>query len=404
MLSIPEAFALMMPGFAPLGREDVPLLEAVGRIAAADVYAPRDLPGFDHSAMDGYAVRLAEIEVGRPLPVSAEIRAGGQSQPLAAGTAARIFTGAPLPGGADTVVIQENARASGGGIAFAALPARGANVRTRGYDVKAGEVIVRAGGPLAPGEIAILAASGCRMVAVQRRPRVAILPTGDELRALGAPLPPYAIYESNTYGLAAAIAQLGCIAEPQPIARDQLDELRLRLRAALEADVLLTIGGVSVGEYDFVARALRELGVAIEFHKVAIKPGKPLLFGRYGERPIVGLPGNPISALVVFEVFVQPCLQRMLGHARPYPELLSVTLAEDFGHAPGRTEFLRGQLRRQGDLIVAHLHRRQDSGAMSSLLGQPALVIVPAEAARVEAGTKLPALVRGLPGRADCPY
>jgi molybdopterin molybdotransferase len=404
MLSIPEAFEVMMPRFAPLGSEDVPLLQAVGRVAASDVIARLDLPGFDHSAMDGYAVRLADVRAGVPLPVTTEIRAGGRPQPLGERGVARIFTGAPMPPDADTVVIQENARLADGAATFEALPQPGSNVRIRGYEYKRGDLFVRAGAWLGPGEIALLAAQGCSHVAVQRRPRVAILPTGDELRPLSGPFVPYTIVDSNTYGLAAAIQQTGCIAEPLPVARDRLDELRERLRVGLQADVLVTIGGVSVGDYDLVGQALRDAGVQIGFHKVAIKPGKPLLFGLHGARPVIGLPGNPVSALVVFEVFVRPCLQRMLGYAEPYPELLDVVLADDYRHARGRTEFVRAHLERHGPGWSARLHPRQDSGAMSSLLGQAALVILPGGIEQFAAGARLQALVTGLPRRASCPY
>jgi molybdopterin molybdotransferase len=404
MLSIPEAFEMMMASFAPLGSEDVSLLQAVGRVAASDVTARFDLPGFDHSAMDGYAVRLAAVRSGVSLPVTNEIRAGGRPQPLGPTGIARIFTGAPLPPDADTVVIQEHAQLAGGGVTFTALPAQGANVRTRGYDYKRGDRIVGTGTWLGPGEIALLAAQGCSHVAVYRRPRVAILPTGDELRPLNAPFEPYTIVDSNTYGLAAAIEQAGCLAEPLPVARDRLDELRERLRVGLQADVLLTIGGVSVGEYDLVGQALRDAGVRIGFHKLAIKPGKPLLFGQHGQRPVIGLPGNPVSALVVFEVFVRPCLQRMLGHAQPYPELLDVVLGDDYRHAHGRTEFVRAHLERHGAGWLARLHPRQDSGAMSSLLGQAALVVLPGGIEQFAAGARLQALVQGLPRRASCPY
>jgi molybdopterin molybdotransferase len=404
MLSIHEALALMLARFAPLEGERAALLDATDRVLAQDVFAQLDLPEFDHSAMDGYAVRHAELTNGATLPVQNEIRAGAVPESLASGHVARIFTGAPLPRGADTVVMQENTQPVAGGVLIKELPKVGSHLRVRGSEFAAGSLLLRAGSALGPAEIGLLAAQGCSDVEVHRRPRVAILPTGDELRALGAASRPFSIVDSNSYALAAALTRVGCSAQHLGIARDALDDLAPRIELGLKADLLLTLGGVSVGDYDLVSPALRAAGVALDFHKVAIKPGKPLLFGQRAGVPVVGLPGNPVSALVIFEVFVRPCLYRMQGHRELFPELLEVALAEPYKHALGRSEFLRARLRRAGSGFRAHLHPNQSSGALSSFSEQTALAILPGSRERFASGERVQALQLGLPRRIDAPY
>jgi molybdopterin molybdotransferase len=368
------------------------------------LFAQHALPEFDHSAMDGYAVRAAEVRAGASLPVVGEVRAGGLPEALASGAAMRIFTGAPLPPGADTVVIQENTERTGEQLLISQAPKLGANVRARGSECPRGALLLEAGALLGPGELGLLAAQGCSQAQVYRRPRVAILPTGDELRSLGAPARPYSIVDSNTYALAAALTQAGCEPVPLPITPDRDDVLDERIRAGLSADLLLTVGGVSVGAYDLVAEALKRAGVQIGFHKVAIKPGKPLLFGVRESARVIGLPGNPVSALVVFEIFVWPCLQRMSGSSAPFRELVEVELAESYQHAPGRTEFVRARVQREGGRWIGRLHAQQGSGALSSMAWASALVILPAEVAQFSAGQRLEALLLVPPRRSDPPF
>jgi len=401
MLSIRRALELMVPEFPVLEAEPVPLLEAAGRVLSEDVTVGIEQPEFDHSAMDGYALRAADVRAGVSLPVSAEVPAGAAPQPLAAGTAVRIFTGAPLPPGADTVIMQENAQREGDTVRFEHVPPAGTHVRPRGSDHALGARLLAAGALLEPSEIGLLASQGASEVNVHRRPRVAILPTGDELRALRAPRRPFSIVDSNTYALAAAVQQSGCIALPLPIASDDPARIAGCVQQGLEADVLLTVGGVSVGEYDFVSEALRAAGVDVQFHKVAIKPGKPLLFGKRGSTPVIGLPGNPVSALVVFEVFVRPGLLRMLGQVAVFPQPIEVVLADPYPHKPGRAELVRAQLRQEAGSWTAHAHAKQGSASLASLTGQSALVIVPRERADIAAGEKLQAILTGLPRRSD---
>jgi molybdopterin molybdotransferase len=383
----------------------VPLLSALGRVLVADLFARIELPEFDNSAMDGYAVRHADLVVGRSLPIAQEIRAGdGSPAALAPGYAARIFTGAPMPPRADTVVMQENADRDEREVRFRELPDRNAHVRARGSDVRIGDRLVQAGRAIGPGEIGILAAQGCSRVDVHRRPRVAILPTGDELRELDEPARAGSLVNSNAYALAAAVQQAGGEAWILPIARDRLEEITARIEQGLQADLLLTVGGVSVGDYDFVARALTDVGVALHFHKVTVKPGKPILFGKRANTAVIGLPGNPISALVTFQLFVQPCLRRLLGHLAPFQESIEVVLGRPYRHSPGRTELVRATLAREAGELRATLHQRQGSASLPSMVGQDALVILPAERETFAAGERLWALRLAEPGATEPPF
>ncbi len=407
MLSIREALDLMLPSFVPVGREVVPLTAALGRVLAQDLVARHDLPELDNSAMDGYALRADDARrVDVELPVQGESRAGGGAPPaLAPGHVMRIFTGAPVPAGADTVVMQENTQAlrDPARVVIHALPKRGAHVRQRGSDLRAGDLVLTRGAGLGPGEIGLLAAQDHGSVEVFRRPRVALLTTGDELRELDQPARPGSIVNSNAHALAAAIVSAGGEAHVLATARDELLEITARIREGLGFDLLLCVGGVSVGDYDLVERALIAAGVTPTFHKVAIKPGKPLLFGTFGAVPVLGLPGNPVSALVTFEVFVRPGILRMLGHAAPFPWPIRVELADAYEHSPGRTELARASLSVRGERFVAQLHSRQGSGSLPSLVGVDALVILPADRTSFPAGTGLWALRPSDPPRSTEP-
>jgi molybdopterin molybdotransferase len=395
MKSIGEAMREIAAGFEPLAAVRRPLQHALGCALALDVIASRDLPGFDNSAMDGYAVRRADLAPELALPVIGESRAGGPwPEPLRAGSVTRIFTGAPVPEGADTVVIQEHVERDGDAVRFTRLPEAGANVRARGSDLRAGARALAAGQHVGPGEIGLLAALGRHAVTVVRPPRVAILSTGDELRDIGEDQAPGSLVNSNAYALAAAVAQAGAEPWVLPPVPDDDAAIANALEQALQADAVLSTGGVSVGEHDRVADAFARAGVAVRFWKVAIKPGKPLLFGTRGRVPVVGLPGNPVSALVAFEVFVRAGLRRMAGHAAPYPALIQVELDHDHRHGTGRTELARAALRSTADgRWLAQLHRLQGSGSLPSLSGADALVVLDADQERFARGSALLALL-----------
>ncbi len=398
MKSIAEALAELLPAFAPLGPVRVGLTGAYGRVLAEEVRVRRDLPPFDNSAMDGYAVRAADCAgaaASAPvrLPVRGESRAGGPlPPPLEPGAATRIFTGAPLPAGADAIVMQEDTERQGEVVAIRLAPAAHQHVRARASDLAAGAAMLASGTRLGAGELGLLASQGYAAVSVARRPRVAIVSTGDELRDVSDPPEPGTIVNSNAYALAAQVVEAGGEPWVLPIAPDRLDAIGARLREGLRADVLITVGGVSVGDYDLVHTALEQAGIARRFWKVAIKPGKPLSFAVHEGVPVIGLPGNPVSAMVTFEVFVRPGLRRMLGDPRPFRGSATVTLAHHHRRSPGRTELARAALEPGEDGLLARLHGLQGSGSLPSMVGIDALVILPAERDRFAAGERLRAI------------
>jgi len=391
----------MLPAFEPLGEERVHLLEASGRYIAREVRAVFDSPPFDNSAMDGYAVRSSEVESAGPghaveLPVRGESRAGVPLPgPLEPGAACRIFTGAPMPPGADAVVIQEDTERVGDRVKILEASPRSKHVRAQGSDVSRGAVLLRPGDRVGPGEIGLLASQNIDHVEVYRRPEVALLSTGDELRALGEALGPGAIVNSNVYALTEMLRCLGVIPVPLPAAPDSLPEIEAALRKALESDVVITMGGVSVGAYDFVHQAFANVGIEPGFWKVRIKPGKPLAFARFEGKPVVGVPGNPISAMVTFEILVAPCLRKMLGDPRPHPQPVLARLQDSYRRRPGRVEIARAVATREGNEIVVALHDRQGSGSLPSFVGVNALVLLPSDKAELAAGELVEAILWG---------
>jgi molybdopterin molybdotransferase len=401
MRSISEALASMLPAFSPLGEEEVHLTESSGRYVSRDVMARFDAPPFDNSAMDGYAVRAADVASAAAdtpvrLPVRGESRAGGPlPEPLKPGTACRIFTGAPMPRGADAVVMQEDTDTDGDEVAIRESSHEGKHVRAQGTDVSSGALLLHAGDRLWPGEIGLLASQNIDRVHVFRRPKVAILSTGDELRQLGEDLDPGMIINSNVYVLTEMLRALGAIPIALPAAPDTLPGIEAALRKALEADVVITTGGVSVGAYDFVHEAFANVGIEPGFWKVRIKPGKPLSFSQYDGKPVIGVPGNPISAMVAFEVLIAPCLRTMLGDPRPHPQPVVARLRDSYRRRPGRIEIARALATREGDEIIVALHRLQGSGSLPSFVGVNALVILPADKAELEAGERVEAMLWG---------
>ncbi|MCB9535876.1 MAG: molybdopterin molybdotransferase MoeA [Myxococcales bacterium] len=399
MLSVEEAVARILSAATPLEAERCGLLDAVGRVLATDVVAGRALPPWDNSAMDGYALRAADLPEGvGALPVSDAIPAGDPGdRPLAAGTAARIFTGAPLPPGADTVVMQEDTAREGDTVRVLEAPRPGQHVRRRGSDVEPGAVVLRAGRILAPPDLSLLASLGRSQVAVVRAPTVAVLTSGDELLDVDAGEPgPGRIVDGNSIGLAAAVRALGCAPRIFPIVPDDRDATFEALRRAARADVLLSTGGVSVGDYDFVGDALRTLsGDRFGFWKVAIKPGKPLAFGRIGECLAFGLPGNPGSALVTFEIFVRPALLRLMGHTAVHRAPRAAVLDAPLKAGGARREYLRATTRWVDGALHVDPRRTQSSGALSSLGGADALVVVAPGAPAAPAGATATVLLLG---------
>jgi molybdopterin molybdotransferase len=396
MLSVNDALGRVLARIQRLASEEVPIAAALGRFLADPLVAERQLPPWDNSAMDGFAVRAADLAAAPvELPVAGVVRAG---QPpgaeLSAGAALRIMTGAPMPRGADAVVIREDVTDLGHRARFAAPVEMGAHVRRAGEDIERGDLLLPAGTPLGPGEIGVLAALGRAEIAVGRRPRVAILATGDELVPLGREPAPGQIISSNEHALAAQVAEAGGEVARSELVPDDRERTRAALAASFACDVVLTSGGVSVGDYDVVRGALDDLGVALDFWKVAMRPGKPVAFAvAPGGALSFALPGNPVSSLVSFELFVRPALLALAGAHDLLRPRAEVVLAAAVAKRPGRALFLRAALRRRGDLLEAQPHPRQGSGMMSSLLAVDALVEIAAEAGDVPAGARAPALL-----------
>jgi molybdopterin molybdotransferase len=388
MLDFELARERILDQVKPLPTELIPVADADGRVLAEDLVSEVDLPPFDYSAMDGYAVRAEDFVGEGPwrLPVSLEQRAGAEGGLLAPGSAARIFTGAPLLDGASAVIMQEDAeRASAGAfVTFRSAPKLGAHVRRRGEDLARGAVALARGTRLNPFRIGLAAALDKAAVPVARRPKVFLLCTGDELREPGSVPRPGSIPDSNGPSLAALARRAGAEVRLLPRSTDDLAATREAIRRALvECDVLLTVGGVSVGDHDVVKMALEAEGVGIDFWKVKIKPGKPLAFGRKDSALVLGLPGTPALCL-----FGLPLLRALQGDARAVPEAIEVRLASNISQKPGRLGFYRARLVNG----AAEVHANQASGAPTSMANADLLVMVPADASGVEAGSLVPAL------------
>jgi molybdopterin molybdotransferase len=389
LLSFEEARARLLAGVHRLGAERVAVADAAGRVLAEDLVALEPLPRFDHSAMDGYALATSDLEGGGPfaLQVAGESSAGNPPPSLARGTACRIFTGAALPDRADAVVMQEHVTREGGAMRFEARPRPGQHVRRAGEDLAAEAVAIAARTRLTAGGLALAAMLGRSEVAVARRPLVTILCTGDELRAPGDAPRPASVLESNSAPLGALARQAGAQVRVAPIARD---DPRATLRAVEQAldgtDLLLTVGGVSVGDHDVVRPALEQAGVTLDFWRVAVKPGKPIAFGRTARSSVLGLPGNPASAIVTFTLFGMPLLRALQGDARPIATPLRARLASSRKRWPDRLELVRAMLQLDGGTLVARVHDNQASGAATSLASSDGLAFVPAGEGTLEAG------------------
>ncbi len=405
LMSIADARRLLFERFRPLPLERIPIEEADGRVLGEDVTASMDLPPFANSSVDGFAVRARELASAARtapvcLPVAGDIPAGAsQSVFLAEGHAARIMTGAPLPPGADAVVPMESTdlnRASIGEplpaqVTIFESTAAGANVRPAGLDVRAGSLALARGTPLRPQQVALLAALGRSRVLAFRRPRVAILSTGDELVSPGGSLRHGQIYESNAIMLAAMVRRAGGVPIDLGIARDNLKEIVTRLDWAVREDaaLILTSAGVSVGAFDLVRSAIEQHGT-IEFWRVDLRPGKPLAFGLYRGLPVLGLPGNPVSSFVTFELFARDAMRALEGRTPRERPRLRVTVEEDLT-SDGRESYLRARLRREGHELYARLVGDQASSVLSTLAAANGLLIIPSGVRVVQAGTQLDA-------------
>ncbi|HET8734773.1 MAG TPA: gephyrin-like molybdotransferase Glp [Anaeromyxobacteraceae bacterium] len=391
MLTPSEAVARILDALsdvAPLPPERVPLAAAAGRALSEDVRADRPLPPFDNSQMDGYALRAADApRAGHRLPVAFEVFAGDDAaRPLPPGACARVFTGAPVPPGADCVEMQEEVERKGRTARFLRAAEPGRFVRPAGADVAAGSVALPAGLEVDAGAIGLAAALGLPELPVHRRPRVGILATGDEIVPLGGHPRPGQIFESNGHQLAAACAEAGADPVRLPLARDDRDSLRRSLAAARDLDALVCIGGVSVGDRDLVRAGLTGSGARLDFWRVAMRPGKPVAFGRWGRMAVFGLPGNPASSLVTFELFVRPALRALAGLPGTGRIVLRARLSAAEEKPAGLTLYLRCRLRRDGDSLWVDGLRTQQSGHLTSVVGVEGLAVLPAGPARLPRG------------------
>lgn len=385
LLTVEQALERVLEHARPLAIENVRLEDALGRVIRQPARAVVDLPPFPSSAMDGFAVRAAETP--GELPIAFRVVAGGAPPgPLPARASAGIATGGTVPDGADAVVPVEVVEDHGDRLTVPDAARAGQHVRPRGGDVAAGEVVVEPGVMLGPVQIGGLAAAGVASVACSKRPRVAVLATGSELRSPGEELAPGQIYESNRHMIAAVLADSGAEIDVLPVAADDPESHRAALERGLESDVLVTSGGVSMGPHDLVRRVAAELGVEEIFWGVAIKPGKPLAFGVRGDTLVFGLPGNPVSSLVGALIFVRPALLARQGHSHPRPSFLSGRISDSVRRNPHRDEFVRARRLDSTDGARLEPVSGQESHMIVRAASADALVHVPRGAGEIPAG------------------
>jgi len=404
-LSVREAQQRVLQHVARLQTETVPLEKALGRVLAQEVRANRDQPPFDVSAMDGFALRSEDLAATPGiLNIIEDIKAGDlPHKTVAAGQCARIMTGAPVPPGADAVIRVEDTRMLGDDqVEIGKAVGTGNDIRRRGEGMLNGQVVLPAGSEISPGVIGVLATVKCTQMSVYRRPRVAILSTGDELEALDEPVDPNKVPNSNSYALMAQVQALGIEPTLLGIARDDPDELTTYLERGLEFDVLLVSGGSSVGVHDHVRPTLEALGVTMHFWRVEMRPGHPVAFGTTAHSAIFGLPGNPVSSMVCFEQFVLPALRKMAGHEQLFRRTVTAHLQHPVKTRPGRTEFVRVVLAPNDDTAPRSYRAtstgNQSSGALLSMALADGLLVIPASLSGLDAGA--PAVVQLLDGSA----
>jgi molybdopterin molybdotransferase len=406
LLTVDEARARILSGIVPLPVVQVNLLDSLGLVLAEDIVAGEHIPPFDNSAMDGYALRSADTATASQstpvrLTVIGEAAAGHASfGQVDSGSAIRIMTGAPIPCGADAVIRFEDVevehsdtpsvagRAPGGTIRLRTPARAGQNVRLAGEDVLADSLVIRRGTTIRPAHVGLLAALNRESVTVHRRPRVAILATGDEVVDLGSPLEPGQIRNSNSYLLAAMTREIGGEPTILGIARDTAHDITDRLRTNREVDLFVTSGGVSVGDFDVVKRVLQEQG-DIELWQVRIKPGKPMAFGKIGDTPLLGLPGNPVAAAVTFAQFGRPLIRRLMGMQEDFLGRLVAELTESISNSPGRRHFVGGVARREDDRFVVRPVGKQGSSALAGLAQANCYIVIHEDQGDVSAGSSV---------------
>jgi len=390
MISFEEARRRILDKVAPVGVERVLLSDAAGRIIAADFAAPWDMPRWDNSAMDGFAVRSSDCAPGVVLKVTDYIPAGVSSDDaVAAGCAARIMTGAPIPPGADAVVPIEETETAEAGVKLLHPVKKRDHIRFKGEDVATGEPVVVKGTLIGPPQISLLASFAGILVPVYRKARVAIVSTGDELVDVGTEPKASEIVNSNTLALAAAVKLAGAEPVILGIARDNRESHLALLSEGLKADVLITSAGVSAGDRDLVRETLAELGVVEEFWKIGIKPGGPTAFGMYRNTPVFSLPGNPVSTMITFDEFARPALLKMMGHSQVLRRTVRGHLKEDVRKKPGKVNFLRVRVTLEDGRYLATASGDQNTGILKTMLRSNALALLPADRTEFKAGDEV---------------
>ncbi len=396
MILVKEAQNIILEKLQPLEPENIPLLNTLGAVLQEDICAQRDNPPADNSAMDGYALRfndISSLDQNNPLSLKVveDIPAGQKpTKSINPGEASRIMTGAVVPGGADTVVMVEETEKKNGSVSILKPQKKGSHVRKQGEDFKKGDILLSKGDLVTSSNIAIIATAGYAKLSVNRKPVVAILSTGDELVDVDAKAEDHQIINSNTYLLASQVLESGAKPMLLGIVRDRKDDIKEKLKSANKADIIVTSGGVSVGDYDFVKDAIQDLGSDIVFWKIAMKPGKPLTFSMLNKRPLFGLPGNPVSSFVSFEQFVRPAILKMSGHTDLLRKTIRATLTEDIKKKnDGRRHFLRSNLTYQNGSYSVTVLSGQGSNMLASLASANSLLIIPESETELKSGQQV---------------
>jgi molybdopterin molybdotransferase len=392
MISVKEALKTILAGIHPLGCENIPITSALGCIIGEDIVSGRTIPPLANSSMDGYAVIASDTGFAskeRPvvLDVLEDVPAGRvATQPIRKGQAIRIMTGAPLPEGANAVIRVEDTEAEGNRVRIFVSVAPGLDIREAGEDVKTGERVISKGSILRAAEIGMLAALGRSYVAVHQRPAVAVVSTGDELVEVDEMPGPGKIVNSNSYSLAALVLEAGGIPLQLGIARDNREDLLNKFKAAARADIVVSSGGVSVGDYDLVKDIMAEIGSRIQFWRVAMRPGRPLAFGLMEGKPLFGLPGNPVSSMVSFEQFIRPSILKMRGYRNIFRKAILAEMTEGFTKKKGLTYFLRARVEYRDGKYYAATTGEQGSGVLKSMVLANGLIVLPEEVQAVKPG------------------
>jgi molybdopterin molybdotransferase len=395
MIRVEEALNHILNFISPLDLEKTDILNALGRVIGEDIYSGRNIPPKDNSAMDGYALKSddtkgATSEAPAIVETIEDIPAGYPSQKtIGPGQAARIMTGAFVPEGADTVVKVEDTDRDGNRVRIFVESPRGDNIRYSGEDVKAGDLVISKGKIAGPAEVGMLASLGRSFIKVYQKPLVAIIATGDEIADIDEDTSGDKIISSNSYSINAQVRECGALPLQTGIAKDREKSLMAAFRAALRADVIISSGGVSVGDYDFVKDVMAQMGTNIEFWQVAQRPGKPLAFGTMEGKLVFGLPGNPVSSMITFEEYVRPALLKMMGHQDIFRRTIKATLMEDIKKKSGLKHFIRALVRKEGEGFTVSTTGEQGSGILKSMVLANGIIVLPEDMTSVKKGEEV---------------